>query len=49
MAETMWRAQPAINSARKAPSAEGALRALIRALAIEGRNMWKNVFKWSEE
>ena len=49
MAETMWRAQPTINSARKVTSAEGALHALIRALAIEGRNMWKNVFKGSEE
>ena len=37
-------AQPAINSAWKVPSAEGALRALIRALVIEGKKIWKNVF-----
>ena len=40
-------AQPAINSARKVPSAEGAPRALIRALVIEGKKIWKNVFKGS--
>ena len=36
-------AQPAINSARKVPSAEGALR----ALGIEGKKIWKDVFRGS--
>ena len=29
VAEVMWRAQPLINNARKMPSAEGVLRALV--------------------
>ena len=45
VAQAMWSAQPAINSARKVPSAEGALRALV----IEGKKIWKNVFKVAEE
>ena len=40
-------AQPAINSARKVPSAEGALSALIRALVSEKKKIWKNVFRGS--
>ena len=32
----VWRGQPFINNARKMPSAEGVLRALARALVLEG-------------
>ena len=38
-----------INSARKMPSAEGALRKLARALVIERKKIRKDVFKGSEE
>ena len=42
-------AQPPINNARKMPSAEGTLDALARALVIEAKKLWKNVFKGSNE
>ena len=49
VAEAMWRAQPLINNARKMPSAEGVLRALARALVLEGGEIYKNVSKASKE
>ena len=42
-------AEPPINSTRKMPSAEGALRKLACALVIERKKIWKEVFKGSEE
>ena len=41
----MWHAQPLINNARKMPSAEGVLHALV----LEGGKIGKNVFKGSKE
>ena len=35
VAQAMWRGQPLINNARKMPSAERVLRALLRALVLE--------------
>jgi len=45
----MWHAQPPINSAQKMLSAEGVLCKLAHALIIDGKKIWKNVFKGSEE
>ena len=45
VAEAMWRGQPLMDNARKMPSAEGVLRALV----LEGGKIWKNVFKGSKE
>ena len=41
--------QPPINSSRKMPSAEGAMRAPARILVIERKEIWKNVIKGSKE
>ena len=49
VAEVMWRAQSLINNARKMPSAEGVLRALARALVLEGGEIYKNLYKASKE
>ena len=42
-------AQSPINSARKMPSAERAMRAPARVLVIERKEIWKNVIKGSKE